>query len=93
MVIILELNKEKSDATLALKTAKGQIEGIIKMLEDGRYCIDISNQIMAAQSLLKRANKLILVQHLHGCVTNAAANPHELDEKMEELIKVLEKVL
>ena len=92
-MFIIEYNKEKQDAALALKTAKGQIEGILKMLEDGRYCIDVSNQIMAVQSMLKRANKLILTQHLHGCVKEAASNEGELEDKMEELIKVLGKLL
>jgi DNA-binding FrmR family transcriptional regulator len=41
-----------------LKTSKGQIEGIIKMIEEGRCCMDISNQIVEAQSLLKKANLL-----------------------------------
>ena len=50
------MNQEKVKALQALKTSKGQIEGIIKMIEEGRYCIDISNQIIAAQSLLKKAN-------------------------------------
>lgn len=88
-----ELNKEKRDAAIALKTAKGQIEGIIKMLEEGRYCVDISDQIMAAQSMLKRANRLILVQHVHGCVKGAANDPVELENKMEELSKIFGKLL
>ncbi len=48
------MNEEKKAALQALKTSKGQIEGIIKMIEEGRYCIDISNQMTAAQSLLKK---------------------------------------
>ena len=42
------MNEEKKKAVTALKTTRGQIDGIIKMIEDGRYCIDVSNQIMAA---------------------------------------------
>ena len=41
---------------LRLKTARGQIDAVIKMIEDGRYCIDISNQLLAIQSLIKNAN-------------------------------------
>ena len=47
--------KKKRKAIQCLKTSKGQIEGIIKMIEDERYCIDISNQIIAAQGLLKKS--------------------------------------
>ena len=45
------MNNERKKALQLLKTARGQIDGIIKMIEDDRYCVDISNQIMAAQSL------------------------------------------
>lgn len=86
------MNEEKKKAMQALKTSKGQIEGIIKMLEDGRYCIDISNQIFAAQSLLKKANLLILKQHLNHCVKEAFLHD-DGDEKVEEIINLLSKLL
>ena len=57
-----------------LKTAGGQIEGIVKMVEDGKYCIDISNQIMAAQAILGRVNKEVLNAHLHSCVLSSIEN-------------------
>lgn len=77
---------------MALKTSKGQIEGIIKMLEDGRYCVDISNQIIAAQALLKKANMMILKQHLHHCVKDAF-DQDKGDEKIEEIIDLLSKII
>lgn len=46
-----------------LKTARGQIDGIIKMLENDRYCIDVSKQILAVQALLKKTNLEILKNH------------------------------
>ena len=61
------MNNERKKALQSLKTARGQIDGIIKMIEDDRYCVDISNQIMAAQSLLKKSNLIILEKHLHTC--------------------------
>ncbi|KYH35453.1 copper-sensing transcriptional repressor CsoR [Clostridium tepidiprofundi DSM 19306] len=86
------MNEEKKQAVQALKTSKGQIEGIIKMIDDGRYCIDISNQIIAAQSLLKKANMLILKQHLNHCVREAFLND-EGEEKIDEIMKVLTKLI
>ena len=86
------MNEEKKKALQSLKTARGQIEGIIKMIEDERYCVDISNQITASQSLLKRANLLILKQHIHHWVKEAC-NENKADEKMEEIIQVLEKIM
>lgn len=86
------MNEEKKKAIQSLKTSKGQIEGIIKMIEEGRYCIDISNQIVAAQSLLKKSNLLILKQHLNHCVKDAFINNCG-DEKVDEIIDLLSKLL
>ena len=86
------MNQEKVKALQALKTSKGQIEGIIKMIEEGRYCVDISNQIIAAQSLLKKANLLILKQHLSHCVKDAVLSGNE-DEKIDEIIGLLSKIM
>ena len=86
------MNKEKQKALQALKTARGQIDGIIKMIEDERYCIDISNQIFAASSLLKKANLEILKQHMNHCVLEAV-NEGNGDEKINEIILILSKIL
>lgn len=87
------MNDDKKRAVQLLKTARGQIDGIIKMIEDERYCIDISNQIMASQALVKKANKHILAQHLESCVKNAIQNESDTDAKIAELNKILSKVL
>jgi DNA-binding FrmR family transcriptional regulator len=86
------MNQEKVKALQSLKTSKGQIEGIIKMIEDGRYCVDISNQIIAAQSLLKKANLLILKQHLSHCVKDAVLSDKG-EEKIDEIIGLLSKIM
>ena len=62
------------------------------MLEEGRYCIDISNQIMAGQSLLKKSNLLILKQHMDHCVLEAYKND-DPEEKINEVIDILSKLL
>ena len=86
------MNNERKKALQSLKTSKGQIEGIIKMIEDERYCIDISNQIIAAQSLLKKANILILKQHLNHCVKDAFIN-NTGEEKVDEIIDLFSKLM
>ena len=86
------MNEEIKKALQSLKTARGQIDGIIKMIEDERYCVDISNQITAAQSLLKRANLLILKRHMKHCVREACVNDGG-DEKIDDIINILEKVI
>lgn len=74
-----------------LRTARGQMDGIIKMVEENRYCIDVSNQIMASQAILTRANKEIIKQHLLHCVLNA--NGGDSKEKLEEINNLLDKLL
>jgi len=86
------MNQEKIKALQALKTSKGQVEGIIKMIEEGRYCLDVSNQITAAQSLLKKANLLILKQHLSHCVKAAVLSDNG-EEKIDEIISLLSKIM
>lgn len=75
-----------------LKTARGQIDGIIKMVEDDRYCMDISQQVLAADALLRRANKEILTAHLKHCVEHAESD-RERSDKIDELVAALGKLL
>ncbi|SKA92902.1 DNA-binding transcriptional regulator, FrmR family [Caloramator quimbayensis] len=86
------MNAEKEKAMQQLKTARGQIDGILKMIDEGRYCVDISNQIIAVQSLLKKANMLILKQHLNYCV-KAAFKSNSGEEKIDEVMDILEKLI
>ena len=59
------MNEDRKKVLHMLNICKGQIEGISKMIEDDRYCVDISTQILASQSLLKKANGLIFKQHIN----------------------------
>lgn len=73
-----------------LKTSRGQIAGIIKMIEDDRYCVDISKQVLAVQAQLKKTNLKIIDQHIKHCVKEAFTEGHG-DEKVDEIIELLEK--
>lgn len=75
-----------------LKTARGQMDGILKMVEENRYCIDISQQLMATEAILNRANKEILAAHLKHCVQEAAS-PEERGEKIDEFVQTLGRIL
>ncbi|MBU3177831.1 metal-sensing transcriptional repressor [Clostridium estertheticum] len=86
------MNNEQKEAKKILKISKGQIEATIKMIEDERYCVDVSNQIIAAQSLLKKANLLILKQHMNHCVMEAFEHDKG-SEKIDEIIGLLSKII
>jgi DNA-binding FrmR family transcriptional regulator len=53
-IVMNHCSEESAKALGHLKTARGQIEGIARMIEEDRYCIDVSNQISAAIALLRR---------------------------------------
>ncbi|MDO5329974.1 MAG: metal-sensing transcriptional repressor [Bacillota bacterium] len=74
-----------------LAIAKGQIEGIKKMVDEDAYCIDVSNQLMATIALLKSVNEQVVCAHLRHCV-HEAKNEAELDEKMNEISLLLKRM-
>lgn len=81
-----------SDNMPRLNRISGQIDGIKKMIEDGRYCLDIINQIKAVRSALKSVEKNILQKHIQHCVTAAfSASEAEQQQKINELIGLLAK--
>ena len=86
------MKADKTQIKRLLNTAKGQIEGILKMIDEDVYCIEISNQILASAAILKRANIEILDAHLKHCVINASTQ-EEKEEKMEEISNILKKVV
>ncbi len=87
------MTDERKKALKNLKTVRGQIDGIINMIEEGRYCVDVSNQIMAAYSLLKRANLDILEGHLSHCVKESFDNNENNNEKINEVIQLLNRMI
>ena len=85
------MQADKNKINRLLKTARGQIDGILKMIEEDRYCVDISNQLMATQAILKRANQEIIRAHMKCCVKDAMEQGNA-EEKIEELIGLMDKI-
>ena len=86
------MKADKDQVMRLLKTARGQIDGIMNMVEEGRYCIDISNQLMATQSILSKANAAVLQAHMSCCVREAVESGNA-EEKLEEISRLLQKLL
>lgn len=85
------MKADKSKVNQLLKTAKGQIEGILKMVEEDRYCIDISNQVMAVESILKKVNHEIIKAHMKSCVRESFEEGKE-DDKINEIMSIIDKI-
>ncbi len=84
------MNRDNEKLMIAMKKAKTSLDKVFKMVEGGRYCIDVIQQNLAVIGLLRSANMELLSGHINTCVKNAARKGgKELDEKMVELIKVL----
>ncbi|MBQ8142192.1 MAG: metal-sensing transcriptional repressor [Bacilli bacterium] len=74
-----------------LSIAKGQLDGISKMVDNDDYCIHISNQLLATIALLKKVNLMVIKAHLESCVKQAQGE-EEIDEKLEEITSLLERM-
>lgn len=86
------MKADKAEVTRSIKIARGQLDGILRMIEEDRYCVDISNQLMATQALLKRVNREILRAHIRGCVRDGL-HTDEPNPKLEEALQLLEKLV
>jgi len=71
-----------------LKKIDGQVKGVIRMVEEGKYCIDIVNQIAAVRGALDKVSMQILQNHINSCVTSAIKHG-EQDEIIEELMNTI----
>lgn len=87
------MHVDKAKTLKLLKTVKGQIDGLIKMVEDDRYCIDISTQILASQSILKKVNLDILRGHFMHCIKDSFENGEDIETKMQEVVSVMDKMM
>ena len=76
-----------------LNRIAGQVQGVARMIEQDRYCIDVLAQLQAVKSALARAESEILKRHAAGCVAEAIASGDraEQERKFSELVDLLER--
>ena len=86
------MQAEREKVLRLVKTARGQMDGIIRMMEEDRYCIDISTQLLATEAILNKVNTEILAAHLKSCVADAKTD-EERNEKIEEMTALLAKLM
>lgn len=82
-----ETSKVQQDVLRRLKTASGHLNGVMRMVEEDQYCIDVINQIDAVQAALNKISLLVLDNHLHSCVIEAVRG-----EDLAEREKVLDEI-
>lgn len=76
-----------------LRRIEGQVQGIQRMVEGDKYCVDILLQLAAVQGAVEQVQKLLLGQHIESCVTDAirSGNTRDRQRKVEELLEVFSR--
>lgn len=82
--------RESQDLLDRLKKIEGQVRGLQRMIEEGRYCVDILTQVAAVKAGLNKVGLALLEAHTRGCVASAIKHDQG-DPAVEELMSVLSK--
>ncbi|PWH17478.1 MAG: transcriptional regulator [Ardenticatenia bacterium] len=87
-----ELDEVSREIVERLKNIEGHVRGIQRMVENGEYCIDVVNQVLAVQRALHKVNRLVLDRHLHTCVSTAmnSSDAAERERVIAEIMDVFE---
>jgi len=87
------MHPDHSQQLSRLNRIEGQIKGVKKMIAEQRYCVDILTQTKAVRAALHKVEQNILRSHMQHCLRAAVASgdPLELNEKLEEIMDLLDK--
>lgn len=80
----------KTDVIQRLKKVEGQVKGIQRMVNEGKYCVDVLIQIAAARAAINRVGIMIFENHTRECLKKAREDDQE-ELMIEELINVMKK--
>ena len=75
----------------SLRRIKGQIEGVERMIAEGKYCVDILNQIKATKNAISTVEGKVLKTHLQECIKESFNGNGDSDNKIEEIVKLLKR--
>lgn len=84
------MDKKHEKTLINFKKARSHIDKIIKMIEDGEYCINIMQQNLAVVGLLKSAHQMLMEGHLNTCFKNAmnTTDENRKQKMIEEILSV-----
>lgn len=83
---------QNAESLKRLRNIEGHLRGVIRMLEDDAYCIDVIRQIQAVEAALDKVSAQILETHLNSCVITAIRgdDPAERERVLHEISEVFE---
>ncbi len=81
------------ESIVALKRIEGQVRGVQSMIEEGRYCVDILNQLKSVVKAIGGVQKKIYKRHIMECVTETFRKGDTADkqQKVDEILDLLGK--
>ena len=81
------------DIILKLKQAQGQIGSIVAMMAEGRSCLDLAQQLQAAESIVHLAKRSLIQDHMEHCIADAASEGGKAAREAMAEFKILSKYL
>lgn len=89
------MDEYQRSVTNRLKTARGHLDGVIRMVEEGAYCPEVMKQLSAVQGLVEATSRLVLRNHLQTCVARAMQEGRtaEIVDELMETLKYDKQVL
>lgn len=84
---------DREEVLSRLRKVEGQIRGIQRMVSEEAYCVDVLTQISAVVSGMEKVALKLLREHMTGSLTDAARSKGSAEEKVEEVVKVVERFL
>jgi len=84
------MTENNKEILISLKKAQSHLGNVIKMVKDGKYCIDILQQNLAVNGLLKSANEKIFSRHLNSCFITVmkGTNEKKKQKMIDEILKI-----
>ena len=82
--------RHEAEILQRLRKATGQLTGVTGMYEDGRYCIDVLDQLAAVTAALDAVALLVLHDHIRACVREAIVLS-DTDERVDELVTAVRR--
>jgi CsoR family transcriptional regulator, copper-sensing transcriptional repressor len=81
----------KKSVSARLRRIEGQVGGLLKMVDEDRYCVDVLTQVSAIRAALHKVEAEILRDHVSHCVVNAFSSGDHVDQqqKVEELVDTI----
>ena len=86
------MKADRDKVSRSIRIARGQLDGVLKMIEEDRYCVDISNQLLATIAILRKTNQEIMHAHIRSCVKEGL-HSDEPNEKLEEALNLMDRMI